>query len=122
MESDGGDGGGGETVWDPVELAPAAFDKDPAAIAADPVVFIPMLLAAVRRLFPAAGGPLVRVAVPVLVTRDPYEAAAWGSGAAFHLGAGWADADDGFGVEGNGEGGREEKAGEGCFHHAFWSA
>lgn len=122
MAGDAGDGGGGEVVWDPVGLAPAAFDEDPAAVAFDPVVFVPMLLAAVGRLFPAAGSPLVAVAVPVLVALDPDVAAAGGGGTTLHLSAGRADADHDLGIGGDGEAGGDDQGGEEGFHHAFWCA
>jgi hypothetical protein len=53
------------------DLAPAPFDHDPAAVAVDPAMRLPV---GVRpwRLLPSSRGPVIRVAIPTMVTLHPH--------------------------------------------------
>jgi hypothetical protein len=73
------------------DLAPVAFDQDPAAAAVDPVVGNPVR-AGMGWAIPAAGDPDVTGAVPAMITGDPHKAAIGRRRTALNDGGRWANA------------------------------
>ena len=74
------------------DLAPVAFNEDPAAVAVNPVVGNPMRTG-MGWTIPAAGDPDVAAAVPALISVNPHKATLWRPAALFD--------DDGWGANAN---------------------
>jgi len=72
-----------------------AFDKDPAAMAANIVVSYPMG-ARTRTTFPPAGFPDITVAIPTMVPGNPLMFAAGRPPPGLDPNVGWPDANDDF--------------------------
>ena len=77
-------------------LAPVAFDQYPAVSSLYPALLLPTTVS-LRRFCPASRGPIVGVAIPILIALLPYIAAARGAAVTFHNGSGWCDPNENVG-------------------------